>query len=61
MNPYVLFRALPQAKRYTSAELIRAMDLLLQCNLKLVTSQLDESLVLQQTLTQIVRREEAAK
>jgi DNA polymerase III delta subunit len=61
MNPYVLFRALPQAKRYTPAELIRAMDLLLQCNMKLVSSQLDESLVLQQTLTQIVRREEAAR
>lgn len=61
MNPYVLFRALPQAKRYSSAELIRAMDLLLQCNMKLVSSQLDESLVLQQTLTQIVRREEAAR
>ena len=61
MNPYVLFRALPQAKKYSSAELIRAMDLLLQCNMKLVSSQLDESLVLQQTLTQIVRREEAAR
>jgi len=61
MNPYVLFRALPQAKRYTPAELIQAMDLLLQCNMKLVSSQLDESLVLQQTLTQIVRRGEAAK
>ena len=61
MNPFVLYRALPQVKRYTSDELIRAMDLLLQCNVKLVTSQLDESLVLQQTLTQIVRREEAAK
>jgi DNA polymerase-3 subunit delta len=61
MNPFVLYRALPQVKRYTSAELIRAMDLLLQCNVKLVSSQLDESLVLQQTLTQIVRREEVAK
>ena len=61
MNPYVLFRALPQAKRYTSAELVRAMDLLLQCNLKLVGSQLDEALVLQQTLTQIIRRDEAVK
>ncbi|NBV22381.1 MAG: DNA polymerase III subunit delta [Proteobacteria bacterium] len=61
MNPYVLFRALPQSKRYTSAELIRAMDLLLQCNMKLVSSGLDESLVLQQTLTQIVRKDEAAR
>ncbi len=61
MNPYVLFRALPQSKKYSSAELIRAMDLLLQCNMKLVSSQLDESLVLQQTLTQIVRKEEVAR
>ena len=61
MNPYVLFRALPQAKRYTLAELIRAMDLLLRCNMKLVSSQLDESLVLQQTLTQIVRKEEVVR
>ena len=61
MNPYVLFRALPQSKKYSSAELIRAMDLLLQCNMKLVSSGLDESLVLQQTLTQIVRKEEVAR
>ena len=43
-NPYVLFRALPQVKRYTQAELIRAMDLLLNCNQRLVTSGLDEAL-----------------
>ncbi|NDB76809.1 MAG: hypothetical protein EB141_14405 [Verrucomicrobia bacterium] len=61
MNPYVLFRALPQAKKYSSAELIRAMDLLLQCNMKLVSSGLDESLVLQQTLAQIVRKEEVVR
>jgi DNA polymerase III subunit delta len=54
LNPYVLFKALPQIKRYSEAELIRAMDLLLQCNRRLVTSGLDESLVLQQTLVQIV-------
>jgi hypothetical protein len=30
------------------------MDLLLQCNQRLVSSNLDESLVLQQTLVQIV-------
>jgi len=54
MNPYVLFKAMPQARNYTEAELIRAMDLLLQCNRRLVTSGLDEALVLQQTLVQIV-------
>ena len=54
LNPYVLFKALPQVKRYSQAELVRAMDLLFQCNHRLVSSSLDESLVLQQTLVQIV-------
>src|ERR1022692_1744652 len=53
-NPYVLYKALPQVKKYTSAELIRAMDLLLRCNQRLVSSGLDEALVLQQALVQIV-------
>ena len=55
MNPYVLYKALPQAKRYSTEELIRAMELLLHCNRQLIFSNLDESLVLQQTLVQIVR------
>jgi DNA polymerase-3 subunit delta len=54
LNPYVLYKALPQVKRYSEAELIRAMDLLFQCNLRLVSTSLDESLVVQQTLVQIV-------
>ena len=54
LNPYVLYKALPQAKRYTQEELVRAMELLLRCNQRLVSSSLDESLVLQQTLVQIV-------
>src|SRR5215468_5637898 len=54
INPYVLFKALPQVKRYTQEELVRAMDLLIKCNHRLVSSSLDESLVLQQTLVQIV-------
>jgi DNA polymerase III subunit delta len=53
LNPYVLYKALPQVKRYSQAELIRAMDLLFQCNLRLVSTALDESLVVQQTLVQI--------
>ena len=53
LNPYVLFKALPQIKRYSQNELIRAMDLLLQCNQRLVSSGLDEALILQQTLVQI--------
>lgn len=53
MHPYMLHRALGQAKNYSSAELIRAMDLLLTCNQRLVGSGLHEALVLQQTLVQI--------
>jgi len=54
VNPYVLFKALPQAARYSSAELVRAMDLLLQCNRRLVGSSLNPALVIQQALTRIV-------
>jgi len=54
LNPYVLYKALPQAKKYTQNELVRAMDLLLRCNQRLVSSGLDEALVLQETLVQIV-------
>jgi DNA polymerase-3 subunit delta len=56
MNPYVLFRAMGQARHYTQAELIAAMDLLLDCNQKLISRNLDPSLVLQQALVRIVSR-----
>ena len=59
MNPYVLFKALPQSAQYTTDELVRAMDLLLDCNRRLVQSGIDGALVLQQALTQIVRNENA--
>jgi DNA polymerase-3 subunit delta len=54
LNPYVLYKALPQAKKYTLGELVRAMDLLLRCNQRLVSSGLDEALVMQETLVRIV-------
>jgi DNA polymerase III subunit delta len=54
LNPYVLYKALPQVKRFSQAELVRALDLLFQCNYRLVSSTLDESLVLQHALVQIV-------
>ena len=60
LNPYVLYKALPQIKRYSETELIRAMDLLLRCNQRLVSSGLDEALVLQQTLVQIITPQMAA-
>lgn len=54
LNPYILFKALSQVRNYSEAELVRAMDLLLQANQRLVSSALDERIVLQQTLVQIV-------
>jgi DNA polymerase III subunit delta len=53
-NPYVLYKALPQAGRYSAAELVRAMDVLLRCNQRLVSSTLDDALILQQALVEIV-------
>jgi DNA polymerase III subunit delta len=60
LNPYVLYKALPQARKYTQGELVRAMDLLLRCNQRLVSSGLDEALILQQALVQIVAPQVAA-
>jgi DNA polymerase-3 subunit delta len=54
LNPYVLFKALAQVRNYSETELVRAMDLLLHANQRLVSSTLDERIVLQQTLVQIV-------
>ncbi len=53
INPYVLFKALPQTRRYSLSELIQAMDRLLQCNQELIFSTQDEAMVLQRALVQI--------
>ena len=55
LNPYLLYKALPTVRRYSSDELIEAMRVLLECNQRLIFSNLDETLVLQQALVQIVR------
>jgi len=54
LHPFVLHRALQQSRNYTTAELVRAMQTLLECHRRLVSSNLEESLVLQQALTRIV-------
>jgi DNA polymerase III delta subunit len=54
INPYVLYKALPQVKKYNLNELIRAMDLLQRCNRRMVGSGLDEALLLQQALVEVV-------
>lgn len=53
LNPYVLFRALPQVKKYSREELVRAMDLLLRCNRQMVSSGLDKAFMLQQIIVEI--------
>jgi DNA polymerase-3 subunit delta len=59
MHPWMLHRALVQSKNYSRTELVRAMNLLLECNRKLVSSGLDEAIVLQQMLVQIVTPQQA--
>jgi DNA polymerase III subunit delta len=55
IHPFVLFNSLPHARKYSLDELVRAMDLLLECNRTLISSALEEKLVLQRALVQIVR------
>jgi DNA polymerase-3 subunit delta len=59
INPFMLFKALPQARRYSQSELVQAMDLLLKCNQRLVSSGTDATVILQQTLIQIVEKPKA--
>ncbi len=61
LNPYILFKALPQSRRYSQKELIQAMALLLKCNQRLISSNLDDTLILQQTLVQIMEQQPKAK
>ncbi len=54
IHPFVLYKCIPQTAHYTLEELVRGMDLLLQANLRMVTTGADETLVLQQTLVEIM-------
>lgn len=58
MNTYILFKALAHAKNYSMDELVRAMDLLLECNQQLVLSSRDDARALQQTFIKIISRME---
>ena len=52
----MLFNALGHARKYSSAELVQAMDVLLRCNRQLVSSSTDDTLILQQALVRIVSK-----
>lgn len=54
LHPFVLFSASKQVDNYESHELVSGMETLLECNRRLVSSQLDEALVLQQAVVEIV-------
>lgn len=53
-HPYAVSKALAQVGNYSTRELVRAMDTLLECNQRLVGSGLDDALVLQQALVRII-------
>lgn len=55
MNPYVLFRAHAQCRHYQASELIDAMAKLLECNRQLISSGMEDALVLQRALIHIVK------
>ena len=51
-----LYRCALAAKNFPTTELIRAMDLLLEANRQLVTTQLDDRLILEETIAKIARK-----
>ena len=56
LHPYVLFNATRKSANYTRTELVRALEALMHCNRRLVSSSLDDTLVLQKTLISIVAK-----
>lgn len=55
-NTWRAFRCGLAAQNFSTPELVRAMDLLLDANRQLVSTQLDERLVLEETLAKIARK-----
>jgi DNA polymerase-3 subunit delta len=55
MHPFMLHGALQHARNYSMTELVAAMEALLQANLQLISTGLDEAMILQQTLIKIVQ------
>lgn len=53
MNPFVVYRAAHQAENYTREELVGALERLMECGRSLMSSALDEGIVLQQALVEI--------
>lgn len=54
MHAFPVSKALAQTRHYTLPELVQAMEILLTCNQRLVTSTVEESIALQQALVAII-------
>jgi len=55
-NAWRLYRCALAAKNFSTDELIRGLDLLLEANRQLVSTQLDDRLVLEETIAKIARK-----
>jgi DNA polymerase-3 subunit delta len=56
-NAWRLYRCAVAARNFSTDELIRAMDLLLEAHRQLVTTQLDDRLVIEETIVKIARKQ----
>lgn len=54
LHPYAAFQAFRQSENFSAPELTKAMEVLLEANLRLVGSSMDEGAVLRQALVEIV-------
>lgn len=61
MHPFMLYNSYAQSQNYSSEELVQAMQVLLDCNLKLVSSSTDEAALLQQALVKIAQPREGTR
>ncbi len=57
-NEWRFGRCAMAAHNFSRAEIIRAMDLLLEAHIQLVSTQLDGKLVIEETITKIARKQE---
>jgi DNA polymerase-3 subunit delta len=55
-NAWRLYRCALAARNFSTAEIIRAMELLLEANRQLVSTQLDDRLVLEEVIAKIARK-----
>ena len=55
-NPWRLYRCALAARKFSIAELIRALELLLEAHRQLVSTQLDDRLIIEEVIAKIARK-----